>query len=98
MGTDGRCRSVLAGRPLQTRDSWVGAVQTHPLANANRGSVPGILRAYDASDLRHELWNSGVNPSHDDLGTYAKFSAPTIATGRVYVATFSGEVAVYGLL
>jgi len=71
---------------------------THPLANANRGSVPGILRAYDASDLRHELWNSGVNPSLDDLGTYAKFSAPTIAAGRVYVATFSGEVAVYGLL
>lgn len=71
---------------------------THPLENANRGIVPGIVRAYDAGDLRRELWNSRANAARDDLGTYAKFSAPTVANGRVYVGTFSGQVAVYGLL
>jgi hypothetical protein len=28
---------------------------------------------------------------------YAKFSAPTIANGHVYLPTFSGKVVVYGL-
>ncbi len=69
---------------------------SHPLANAVHGVVPGIVRAYDASDLSKELWNSKVNAARDDLGNYAKFSAPTIANGKVYIATFSGRVAVYG--
>ncbi len=71
---------------------------THPLANANKAVVPGVLRAFDASDLGKELWNSRLNVPRDDVGSYAKFCAPTIANGRVYVATFSGAVDVYGLL
>ncbi len=34
----------------------------------------------------------------DSLGLYAKFVAPTIADGKVFQATFSGELAVYGIL
>jgi hypothetical protein len=34
----------------------------------------------------------------DRLGAFAKFVAPTIANGRVYVPTFSNQLAVYGLL
>jgi len=70
---------------------------THPLANANRGIAAGIVRAYDASDLSQELWNSQVNPARDSLPSYAKFCPPTVANGRVYVPTFSDRVMVYGL-
>ena len=64
--------------------------------NANHNIVPGMLRAFDASTLR-ELWNSGMCPVRDEVGDFAKFSPPTIANGKVYLATFSGQVRVYGL-
>ena len=57
---------------------------------------PGILRAFDASNVNHELWNSNQNIA-DYVGNYAKFSSPTIADGHVYLATFSNQVVVYGL-
>ena len=60
-------------------------------------SEPNILHAFDASNLQSELWNSGMNPTRDDLGEAAKFCPPTIANGKVYMATFSGYLAVYGL-
>src|SRR5262249_53751589 len=72
---------------------------TTPTNNdANTKTVPGILRAYDASDLRRELWNSYQNLYYDDFGNYAKFTPPTVANGKVYVATFSKQLSVYGLL
>jgi hypothetical protein len=66
--------------------------------NAGWESVPGILRAFDAMDLSKEIWNSRQNAERDDLGLMAKFNTPVVANGKVYVATFSKEVAVYGLL
>jgi len=57
---------------------------------------PSVLRAFDANDVSKELWNNLQNPS-DAGGTYAKFAAPTIANGHVYLPTFSNRVAVYGL-
>ena len=39
-----------------------------------------------------------MNASRDGLGTLAKFAAPTIANGKVYVPTFSNRLVVYGLL
>jgi len=57
---------------------------------------PGILRAFDANDITKDLWNSGEN-SNDNPGNFAKFSAPTIANGHVYLATFSNQVLVYSL-
>jgi len=54
--------------------------------------------AFDAADLSHLLWSTLQNPSRDGYGNYAKFVAPTIANGKVYVGTDSGQVAVYGLL
>ena len=58
---------------------------------------PGILRAFDASDVSRELWNNHQNFARDGAGNYAKFSAPTIANGHVYLPTFSNKVVVYGL-
>jgi hypothetical protein len=66
--------------------------------DAEAGIVPGVLRAFDASQLSRELWNSVQNPARDDVGNHAKFVPPTIANGRVYLPTFSGQLAVYGLL
>jgi hypothetical protein len=57
----------------------------------------GILRAYDATTLAR-LWNSEMIPNRDRLGNFAKFTPPTIANGRVFMATFSGKVVSYGLI
>src|ERR1700682_803640 len=58
---------------------------------------PGILRAFDANDISKELWNNQQNSTRDAAGNYAKFAAPTIANGHVYLPTFSNRVVVYGL-
>jgi len=61
-------------------------------------SVPGTLHAFDAMNLSNELWNSSENAAEDSLGRFAKFVNPTVANGKVYVATSSGAVVVYGSL
>jgi len=79
--------------------------------DASHAIVPGLLRAYDASvpvvsgqiGTPTELWDSKLNGTRDDVGNLAKFVAPTIANGKVYVASSSdtayqlNQVAVYGL-
>ena len=55
------------------------------------------LRAYDASNLAAELYNSNQNSARDALGSYVKFTAPAIANGKVYAGTAKALV-VYGLL
>jgi hypothetical protein len=67
-------------------------------AGANQATVPGTLHAYSARHVSTELWNSDMVPGRDSLGNLAKFVPPTIANGRVYVATFSNRLNVYGLL
>ena len=59
--------------------------------------VPGELHAFSAADVSQELWNSNQNASQDAFGNFAKFVPPTVANGKVYVATWSSQVAVYGL-
>jgi hypothetical protein len=68
------------------------------LADSNHQTVHGILRAFDATDLTRELWNSTLNQARDDTGNYAKFCAPMVVNGKVYQASFSGVLNVYGLL
>jgi hypothetical protein len=72
----------------------------HPItADANHATVAGMLQAYRADDLRQAIWSSNHDPrGEDDLGDFAKFCPPVVANGRVYVATFSQQLVVYGLL
>jgi hypothetical protein len=59
---------------------------------------PGsVLRAYNASDLSKELYNSNANANRDALDSFVKFSVPTVANGRVFVGTKT-SLTIYGLL
>jgi mono/diheme cytochrome c family protein len=65
---------------------------------------PGVLRAYDANDVSHELWNSNIDAAHDTCGRISKNAPPTVVNGKVYLASFgslpvgTGSLYVYGLL
>ena len=76
----------------------------HATGDSWHESRPGVLHAYDADDISHELWNSLQMPLRDDCGEYSKMAPPTIANGRVYLSSFgtentgTGQLCVYGLL
>jgi uncharacterized protein (TIGR03437 family) len=55
----------------------------------------GTLHGYLASDLSRQLYSSSGSAS-DRLGSYVKFSSPTVANGKVYVGT-QNSLAVFGL-
>jgi hypothetical protein len=57
----------------------------------------GVLRAFNPTNLQSELWNSERNAAHDAVGLFAKNAPPVVANGRVYLATFSNKIRVYGM-
>jgi outer membrane protein assembly factor BamB len=67
----------------------------------------GVLHAYDAADLAHELYRSAESGSRDDFGPGSKYTPPTIANGKVFVGTQADNqkspaeqnyLAIFGLL
>src|SRR6185312_13782560 len=93
-GNSGALLSVSSdGSADSTAILWASYAAT---GDANQSVRPGILRALNANDVTKELWNSSQY-STDKPGSFAKFNCPTIASGKVYIATFSNELAVYGL-
>ena len=56
-------------------------------ANRQRG-VGGIVLALDAEDVSQTLWTSERVAARDRLGLFAKFVPPTIAGGKLFVATY----------
>jgi hypothetical protein len=77
-----------------------------PLQNTGTsGTTNATLRAYDATDLATELYNSSSN-SADVPGYGIKFTSPVVGNGKVYISTGhdvttvtnpQGEIDVYGL-
>ena len=59
-------------------------------------SGPGALRAYDATNLGNELYNSEQDAARDRLDSYVKFAVPTVAHGKVFVGT-QHSLEIYGL-
>ena len=57
--------------------------------------TPAVLHAYDALNLSSELYNSNKIAA-DQLASGVKFNTPTIANGKVYVATQT-QLSVFGL-
>jgi hypothetical protein len=76
------------------REGIVWAIETRTWRGADK---PAILRAYDAMDVRRELYNSEQAANgRDRAGLAVRFAMPTVAGGRVFVGT-KGQVDVYGL-
>jgi hypothetical protein len=97
IGYPGGQLSVSAdGETAGTAVLWtVRSKRTSPGLAQSAGA--GVLQAFDALDVTHELWSSDAKAS-DMLGSIAKFAPPTVANGRVFVGSASNQLVVYGLL
>jgi hypothetical protein len=101
-------KAMLSTSPSSQTQNHFGYPGTAPTISA-KGSAnailwayentnPAVLHAYDATNLANEYYNSNqAAANRDQFGTGNKFIAPTVADGKVFVATTSG-VAVFGLL
>jgi len=73
------------------------AIARQDLLSVKPGNKAAILYAFDATNVAHQLYSSATNAVRDKAGAGVKFVVPTIANGKVYVATQT-ELDVYGLL
>jgi len=100
---EGHPGAMLSLSANGTRDGILWAA-IHATGDSWHESRPGILHAYDADDIQHELWNSLERRERDDCGNFSKMAPPTVANGLVYLASFgtenigTGQFCVYGLL
>jgi hypothetical protein len=79
-------------------DGIVWAIERIDSLDAQPGDTAAVLYAYDATNVATMLYNSAQAANGRDQGGCAnKFQVPTIANGRVYVATQT-QLDVYGLL
>lgn len=86
-----------------TAFGWPGATPAVSANGTNNGIVwvletnPGlVLRAYNATNVAQELYDSAQLGDRDNPGGAVKYAVPTIANGKVYVGG-SDCVTVFGL-
>jgi hypothetical protein len=63
----------------------------------DQGNPIQYLYAYNASNVTTPLWTSLQNPARDGAGGSQKYGVPTVADGKVFLASDS-QLQVYGLL
>ena len=101
------------GSDAQTAVLWVAMPQRDEdaLRHTVQGVLRAYRAVPDTGSVLTEIWNSddGSHPRSDadcdyipdrsdhELGWFAKFVSPTVAEGKVYMATFSNRLVVYGL-
>jgi hypothetical protein len=101
-------QAKLSTSPTSKSANIFGYPGTTPSVSANgvsngivwaiEHSGPDVLRAYDATNLGNELYNTNQAPSRrDQFGNASHFGTPMIVNGKVYVGT-DNSVAVFGLL
>jgi len=61
------------------------------------GASGATLHAYDAANVASELYNSQMKGTRDSLGSFVRFTIPTVANGKVYAGT-GNSLTVFGLL
>jgi len=104
---------LLSGNPMAVAPEIIGYPSPSPVISSNgtlngivwviqsdgaAGGKSGTLRAYDAANVSHEIYNTAQAASNRDApGPAVKFATPAVANGKVYVPTAS-ELDVYGLL
>ena len=98
---------TLSARPSSNTSESFGFTGGNPTISSNNGAAgTGILwtvdptpalRAYDATNLSKEIYNSAQNSARDGLDSYVKFAAPTVANGEVFVGTKS-SLDIFGLV
>jgi hypothetical protein len=98
-GMPGAMLSISAN--AQTPGTAILWASFPPFDDANQQIVDGALVAYDGTQFDAQgrlvlLWHSHQNPGQDDVGKFAKFCCPTIANGKVFLATFSNKLRIYG--
>jgi hypothetical protein len=84
---------VWATEPFNTQ----GDLANSPVGGGLNNVVAGVLHAFDAENIANDLWNSELQSTRDGSFLFAKFAPAMVANGRVYVATASNVVNVYGL-
>ncbi|MBV9259043.1 MAG: hypothetical protein JO215_13600, partial [Ktedonobacteraceae bacterium] len=98
---------TLTTAPSSHTAESFGFTGGNPTISSNNGAAgTGILwtidptpalRAYDATNLGKELYNSTQNSARDGMSGFVKFTAPTVANGEVFVGTKT-DLEIFGLL
>jgi hypothetical protein len=81
---------------LGTANGIVWGIDSSTNGTNGAPTGPAVLYAFDASNLANELWDSTMG-TNNQASTATKFAVPTVANGKVYVAT-TNALDVYGLL
>jgi hypothetical protein len=94
LGVGGALSVSSSGARAGTGILWV----THATSGRpGTAAAPGVIEAYDATNVHTPLWSSATNAARDGIGEWAKYAPPIVANGKVYVPTFSNKLVVYGL-